>query len=38
MNENNKDYGFSVQSQGVRNFLRKVSDDSLRDDMIKRMT
>ena len=38
MNENNKDHGFSVQSQGVRNFLRKVSDDSLRDDMIRRMT
>ena len=37
MNETGRDYGFSVASQGVKNFLRKVSDDSLRNDMIRKM-
>ncbi len=38
MNKNNKDQGFSVLSQGTQNFLRKVSDEALRNDMKRRMT
>ena len=37
MNENNNEYGFSVNSQGVRNFIKKVSDESFRNDMRRRM-
>jgi hypothetical protein len=37
MNETGRDYGFSVNSQGVRNFIKKVSDESFRNDMRKRM-
>ena len=38
MNETGNNYGFSVESQGVRNFLRKVSDERFRNDMKRRMT
>jgi hypothetical protein len=38
MNKNNKDRGFSIESQGTQNFLRKVSDEALRNDMKRRMT